>query len=470
MTDTGASLPGLPEPLLAPLLEAAGEVLRGLDPPDVPASARRLATFDRRGLSTPAARSQLRRLLEAEDGFRERVVEAFLERPEAAAVEAGWEPEVAAGRVADAAAAGRLPLLASVLWAGRPPGFEFGLGLALAAFGSEGREAGAQERTRSLETRVAALEEAGRRAEAARLAAQGEVSHLEAELREERRARRSREQLAAGELEEAQRLAGELEAALAEAGRRAEEAEARARREAERADRAEEREREAREALAASGPDAATEGPGVDRGALAEAARHAAQLAAVLEDLVSGGRAADPPAASAGQGIAPATSPSATPRPDRAREPRRARVHVPPGMWDETPAAAETMVRTPGVAVVVDGYNVSMLAWPDARPAEQRERLCSALAELHLRARCQITVVFDGAEVPGVRPPRRPGLQVVFSAPGQEADELVVGQVSARPPAVPVLVVSSDAWVRSRAEAEGAQVLPSAVFLDLLRR
>lgn len=469
MTDAGASLPGLPEPLLAPLLEATGEVLRGLDPPDVPASARRLATFDRRGLSTPAARSQLRRLLEAEDGFREQVVQAFLERPEAAAAEAGWEREMAAERVAEAAAAGRLPLLASVLWAGRPPGFEFGLGLALAAFESEGREAGAQERTRSLETRVAALEEAGRRAEAARLAAQEEVSHLEAELREERRARRSREQLAAGELEEAQRRAGELEATLEEARRRAEEAETRARREAERADRAEER--EAREAPAASGPEAASEEWEREaRGALAEAARHAAQLAAALEDLVSGGRAAGPGAAPAGQGSAPATSPSPAPRPDRAREPRRTRVHVPPGMWDDTPEAAETMVRTPGVAVVVDGYNVSMLAWPDARPAEQRERLCSALAELHLRARCQVTVVFDGAEVPGVRPPRRPGLQVVFSAPGQEADEVVVGQASARPPAVPVLVVSSDAWVRSRAEAEGAQVLPSAVFLDLLRR
>ena len=62
--------------------------------------------------------------------------------------------------------------------------------------------------------------------------------------------------------------------------------------------------------------------------------------------------------------------------------------------------------------MIVDGYNVSMLAWPDASAAEQRERLCDALVEFHLRVRCEVTVVFDGAEVPGVRPLRRRGLRV----------------------------------------------------------
>jgi predicted RNA-binding protein with PIN domain len=139
-------------------------------------------------------------------------------------------------------------------------------------------------------------------------------------------------------------------------------------------------------------------------------------------------------------------------------------------MMADTPEAAETMVRTPGLAVVVDGYNVSMLAWPEAPVSEQRERLFGALAEFQLRTRAGVTLVFDGANVPGVRPPRRPGLRVVFSAAGQEADEVVVDEVASRPLDVPVLVVSSDAWVRQRAEALGAQVLPSAVFLALLRR
>jgi predicted RNA-binding protein with PIN domain len=139
-------------------------------------------------------------------------------------------------------------------------------------------------------------------------------------------------------------------------------------------------------------------------------------------------------------------------------------------MLQEDPAAVAAMVRTPGVTVIVDGYNVSMLAWPGSSPADQRDRLCDALAEFQLRVRCEVTVVFDGAEVPGVRPLRRRGLRVVFSAAGQEADEVVVGEVMMRPAEVPVIVVSSDRQVRAEAEAEGATVLPAGTFLQLMRR
>jgi len=128
------------------------------------------------------------------------------------------------------------------------------------------------------------------------------------------------------------------------------------------------------------------------------------------------------------------------------------------------------MVRTPGVAVIVDGYNVSMLAWPDASAAEQRERLCDALVEFQLRVRCEVTVVFDGAEVPGVRPLRRRGLRIVFSAAGQEADDVVVDEVMFRPDDVPVIVVSSDREVEAGAEVEGAAVLTADEFLHLMRR
>ena len=139
-------------------------------------------------------------------------------------------------------------------------------------------------------------------------------------------------------------------------------------------------------------------------------------------------------------------------------------------MVQHNPAAIEAMIRTPGLAVIIDGYNVSMLAWPDATPAEQRDRLCDALAEFQLRFRCDVTVVFDGAEVPGVRPMRRRGLRVVFSAAGQEADEVVVSEVMFRPTEVPVIVVSSDREVRAGAEMEGATVLASDELLQLMRR
>jgi len=145
-------------------------------------------------------------------------------------------------------------------------------------------------------------------------------------------------------------------------------------------------------------------------------------------------------------------------------------VRVPPGMLHDDPAAVAAMVRTPRVAVIVDGYNVSMLAWPEASVADQRERLCDALVEFQLRVRCEVTVVFDGAEVPGVRPLRRRNLRVVFSAAGQEADEVVVDEAMFRPDDIPVIVVSSDREVRAGAEAEGATVLPANRFLQLLGR
>ena len=139
-------------------------------------------------------------------------------------------------------------------------------------------------------------------------------------------------------------------------------------------------------------------------------------------------------------------------------------------MLADDPTAIEAMIRTPGLAVIVDGYNVSMLAWPEASAAEQRDRLCDALAEFQLRFRCEVTVVFDGAEVPGVRPLRRWGLRIVFSAAGQEADEVVVGEVMFRPAEVPVIVVSSDREVRAKAESEGATTLGADALLQLMRR
>ena len=145
-------------------------------------------------------------------------------------------------------------------------------------------------------------------------------------------------------------------------------------------------------------------------------------------------------------------------------------MRIPPGIQDDDQKALEAMIRTPGLAVIVDGYNVSMLAWPSATIAEQRERLCDALVEFQLRFRCEVTVVFDGAEVPGVRPLRRRGLRIVFSTAGQEADEVVVGEVMFRPDEVPVIVVSSDREVRAGAESEGAMVLAADELLQLMRR
>ena len=536
------ALPPIPDALLGPLLDSAGEALRHLPPADVPPAARRLRSFDRRGLATPAARRQLRKLLEEEEAVVAAAVALFRARPEVAELAEAWNDAITAGGdapidlVAEAAAGGRLPLLASVLTAGMPDCFEFGLGLVVAHAAIGGREAAATDAVRAAAAAAQAAQEARRRADVARGAAESEVARLDRVLREERQARRQQEQQAADAAagSEARRLEveAELEAALARADERTADAERRSaeaarrlaeadrrmddanrlvaetdRRIKEAADRAalaDERARRA-EARAASAEEraraAASVAPGdrgaVDRAVLDQIARAAEELASGLRRLADTGgippgppaaRAPGPPAtrrAPAARSPAPPPppppppspsppSPSRTERAARApasgRPARRAPVSLPPGMLQDDPSAIEAMARTPNLAVIVDGYNVTMLAWPDASAAEQRERLCDALAEFQLRFRCEVTVVFDGAEVPGVRPLRRRNVRVVFSAAGQEADDVVVGEVVFRPEDVPVIVVSSDREVQAKAEAEGATVLPAGALLQLLRR
>ena len=486
-------LPPIPDALLAPLLDSAGEALRRLPPADLPAAARRLRSFDRRGLATPAARHQLRTLLEEEEVILSAAAALFRARPEAARLAEAWTEAMTAGGdapvdlVSEVAAEGRLPLLASVLVSGLPDCFEFGLGLVVAMAATSERESEAAGAVRAATTGQQAAEEAARRADAARSTAEAEAARLDAALREERRARRERDQQAAAAAASETRQA-ELEAALAEAQQRvadtqrrmagaekkaadaehrAAHATAQAADAAARAATAEQRALTAERRAAAGEP--APSSPGDDRLVLDEIARAAEDLAAGLRRLADDGTPPPQP----GRGAEPrrrrAPSPSrGTPSPSRPT--RRAPVQLPPGMVQDDPAAVAAMVRTPGVAVIVDGYNVSMLAWPDVSAAEQRQRLCDALAEFQLRIRRDVTVVFDGADVTDVRPGRRRNLRVVFSAAGQEADAVVVDEVMFRPAEVPVIVVSSDREVRAAAEAEGATVLGADKLLQLMRR
>jgi predicted RNA-binding protein with PIN domain len=197
-----------------------------------------------------------------------------------------------------------------------------------------------------------------------------------------------------------------------------------------------------------------------DLQALADAASLARRLADGLGGVVSHARAKG----------ALGRDPTDAKRAPDAKPARRAEVPVPAGLVADTPDAVARMLRHPGVALVLDGYNVSMAAWPDAAVADQRDRLVSLLAEVALRTRASITVVFDGADVGQLATSRRPGVRVLFSEPGEKADPVVVREAAALPSTTPVLVVSSDHWVQAHAEHEGARVVSSQSFLGALRR
>lgn len=467
----------VPELLLKPLLDAAGRTLTRLDGGDVPAVLRQVAGFDPKHLTTSgAARQQLRRAIDVDETFRERVVERFLQKAEVAAALETWSVDDALQRVEEAAERSDLPLLASVLYAARPDGWAFGLGAVCAISDRKRTDKEHDDDVKAAELRVSSFDEARRRAEEARDAARSEAERLEEQLRDERRSRREREERAIEEAEEADRRRVDAEAVAERARASVDAVTARLTRETERAREAEQSARELRHELDAQVAHADAPQPVLltndEIELLAVAAEDAQELSVALERLARRARDVALVEAQTASETDPVVMPvdaesPAKPEPDA---PRRTRALCPPGMRTDTPEALDAMLRTRGVVLIVDGYNVSMAGWGDATPLDQRERLIGALERLHLRVRCDVVVVFDGADVEGVIPSRRTGVRVLFSADGEEADPVVVREVEARPRRVPVVVVSSDQWVHEHAEAHGATVVPSAVLLDVIRR
>ena len=178
--------------------------------------------------------------------------------------------------------------------------------------------------------------------------------------------------------------------------------------------------------------------------ALGGAAAAAAALAASLHELAGSFVPADggppvepaPPPAAAARAVArPAEPPSA-----RAR--RRA-LRIPRGMHVGTAEADAWLLTEAEAAVVVDGYNVAKLGWPDSVLADQRERLLDVLDDLATRYSTTVEVVFDGADVGPVRSARRRRVAVRFSPPQVLADDVIRELVASYPPTDPIVVVTN---------------------------
>lgn len=201
-------------------------------------------------------------------------------------------------------------------------------------------------------------------------------------------------------------------------------------------------------------------------------------LADELESLAGGLRAAvagDAPGA--GREAADEAAPvepdtgrvAALPRDVPAGQPGRP-CRLPPGVRPGEPLAVQALLRVPGLAVLVDGYNVTkdLAGRPLAPLAEQRRWLVTLCGGLVARFDRRVTVVFDGTEAltaPGLTPR---GVSVVFSAGEEIADTLIVALVEELDPDEPVLVVTADRQVRDDCMALGADVAPPASFLAVL--
>ena len=198
--------------------------------------------------------------------------------------------------------------------------------------------------------------------------------------------------------------------------------------------------------------------------ALDRAAGAASSLAAALSALVSSltaGAAED----GAGTGVAASTA-----RIERQKAVQRRALRYPRGMHAGTPEADAWLLTEAGASVVVDGYNVAKLGWPDLPLADQRDRLLGLLDDLACRYGTAVQVVFDGADVGPVRARPRRCVAVRFSPPSVLADDVIREIVAARPPDEAVVVVTNDQAIVRDVRSAGANVVTSGGLLTVARR
>ena len=148
----------------------------------------------------------------------------------------------------------------------------------------------------------------------------------------------------------------------------------------------------------------------------------------------------------------------------RHRRAVRKPIAIPGGIYGDSLAAATHLVRTARVCVLVDGYNVAKLGWPQLTLVEQRERCIEMLEDLARRFGTDIGVIFDGADVVGASAGRRL-VRVRFSPPGVSADDVIRDEVRGLPANTPVVVATNDQAIISDVRVAGANVVSSEMLL-----
>ena len=153
-----------------------------------------------------------------------------------------------------------------------------------------------------------------------------------------------------------------------------------------------------------------------------------------------------------------------------SRRRQRTPIALPGGVYGDSEAAGQHLLRTTDAVVLVDGYNVAKLGWPRLPLERQREVCIEAAENLARRWGCLIHIVFDGASVVGATAPARRLVRVSFSPEGVIADDVLRAEVAALDTDRPVVVVTNDKAVIADVRAAGANIVASDAFLTLARR
>lgn len=145
----------------------------------------------------------------------------------------------------------------------------------------------------------------------------------------------------------------------------------------------------------------------------------------------------------------------------------RTPVKLPGGVIGSSSEAAEHLARS-DAQMLIDGYNVAKLGWPDRPLERQRAALLDALENLARRFGTDVTVVFDGASIVGAYADRRRLIRVVYSPEGVIADDVIRDEVKRLPTNRAVVVVTNDAEIVRDVRADGANVVPSNALLAIV--
>ncbi|MGP3954887.1 NYN domain-containing protein [Nonomuraea sp. 3N208] len=433
----GLSRP-LPEQVRLNVVDLAAQVLGTMPGVSIPPPLRGIAKFDPRKRAKLGG-APIAAQLENDKKFRELVAES---------VAAGWPELVASLAEGNVPPAADPVLVAAAAYLIRPPGWEEMIELArndleqsaAAAEGSEREETVSRLREQLAAQKSAAKEEADRLREQVK-AARAENSDLRRKLHDAR----ERAKAAVARAEEMERAAEDVRSAAVAAGS-AGESELR---------RLRERLADVEKQLEASRR-AAREGRSIEDArirVLLDALQDAsAGLRRELALPTTISRPADSVAAVTGE------------RPGVRAVPARA-------LADDDPQLLDQLLAVPQVHLVIDGYNVTKTGYGTLTLADQRNRLMTGLGGLVAQTRIEVTAVFDGAELNApvqVVAPR--GVRVLFSAPGETADDLIRQLVRAEPPGRAIAVVSSDREVAESVRRMGARPVPSALLLRRLGR
>ncbi|MEW1840351.1 NYN domain-containing protein [Nonomuraea angiospora] len=420
------------------VVDLASQVLGTMPAASIPPPLRGIAKFDPRKRAKLGS-APIAAQLENDKKFRELVAES---------VEAGWPELVASLAEGNVPPAADPVLVAAAAYLTRPPGWAEMIEVArtdlaqsaVAAEGSEREEAVTRLREQLAAQKTAAKEEADRLREQIR-AARAENSDLRRKLHDAR----ERAKAAVRRAEEMEHAAEDARSAASAAGT-AGESELR---------RLRERLADVEKQLEASRR-AAREGRSIEDArirVLLDALQDAsAGLRRELALPTTISRPADSVAAVTGE------------RPGVRGVPARA-------LADDDPQLLDQLLALPQVHLIIDGYNVTKTGYGTLTLADQRTRLMTGLGGLVAQTRVEVTVVFDGAELNSpvqVVAPR--GVRVLFSQPGEIADDLIRQLVRAEPPGRAMAVVSSDREVAESVRRMGARPVPSGLLLRRLGR